>query len=105
MGRHIFSKFFELKKQADIDELSRIIEESQEKAEEYTLNLLEGKLLAPPLEVTFEIKNSGMKVLLEENLIISPLSPLISKEGEIALKIAEKFFEILENRLREANYV
>ncbi|MHA1590810.1 MAG: hypothetical protein ACTSVA_09500 [Candidatus Njordarchaeales archaeon] len=89
------------------DAISQILEFCEEKAHNLISKKYSGKLLAFTIEADVTVENNFVKALLEINVIISPLSPLVMQEEKIAEYAANVFINCFQKRLRkhgEKNY-
>ncbi len=103
MSEYIFEKRFRIpnKFPPDIEKLSQILEETEEETLQFIFEDLKAKLMAPPIEAEVFLEDSGnIRVVLVLNLIVSPLSPLVSAVDQIAIKISNFFFNTFQRKLK-----
>lgn len=101
-----FIKHFKLPFSVSEEVLVDILESVEERVIEYILDELDIRLLNYPLEAEVSFLNDKeIAVVLYLTLIISPLSPQVTKKEEIADLISEKFFKLFEEKLKAITHV
>jgi len=100
-----FIKHFKLPFSVSEETLVDILESVEERVIEYILDELNIRLLNYPLEAEISFLNDKeIAVVLHLTLIISPLSPQITKQEEIANSISKKFFKLFEEKLEAISH-
>jgi len=101
-----FIKHFKLPFSVSEEVLVDTLESVEERVIEYILDELDIRLLNYPLEAEVSFLNDKeIAVVLYLTLIISPLSPQVTKKEEIADLISEKFFKLFEEKLKAITHV
>ncbi|MHA1616547.1 MAG: hypothetical protein ACTSX9_04495 [Candidatus Njordarchaeales archaeon] len=80
--------------------ISEILENCEEETRNYVLELCSDKLLLFNIESEVLLQQQVIEVILELHVIVSPLTPLVTQEKNIADVAAERFFGCFEKRLR-----
>lgn len=96
----VFKRIYLVKQSTGFDSISRALEKAEEDTIQFLLQKLNVKPLNYPIEAEIRfLSKEKLELILSIDLILSPLSPVVSRKSEIIEKIVDTFFNSFEKAL------